>query len=250
MTKYTLSELLNASFDKYNNLGNELIGLNDSVIEKPKHRNLQLYASTDWNYTGENSINAYWDIYGPRIDKLIDLLVHLGVIDFKEHYNLDIESDGKTIDYPEFEIKDLEKWNYYYNLLKSNEFVHNMDPFFYNNYNHGKNDERSMQLTAKYILAKKYLPLIQNRRVSSPIEIVDFKCGEPYQLKYTNIDRRKLTIDALDEFLHTFTFDDTEMNKYLSEMLGNNLGEDFDLENRIDDCIVNDKAKTLSLKLK
>ena len=241
MKKYTLSELLNCTYDKYNEVGNELIGLNSSIIEKPNYRNLKLYAACDWNNTSSNVINGYWDIDKPRIICLFELLKGID----NNNYHLDIQSDGKTTDYPEFEISDIEKWNYYYNLLKSNEFVHNIMPFsFYNNHFEDDYDERNMDGSANLILAKRYL-----QSDKSPSEIVDFRCMEPYQLKYANIDKSKLTIDELNEFLHTFTFDDREINKYLSEMLDSNNGNDFDLENRIDDCIVDNKSKEMSLKL-
>ena len=248
MKKYTLSELLNCTFDNYYKLGEETKGLNNSIIAKPKYRNFQLYAKPNiWkcddakDKSVDNAIHGHWDKYGPKVNEFIWFLTNLGVITPVDNcYHFNIESDGKTIDYPEYEIRDIEKWNYYYNLLKSNEFVQNLDIFSYCSES-DDNGKRELYGCIDYINA--------NRLKQSLNDEFNFWYDKDYQIQYRNPDIKKLTIDELEEFIHTFTFDDNYMSDYLKCLLDKNDGNDFDLISNLGNYKIDNEAKAISLKL-
>ena len=252
MKEYTLSELLNSTFDGYYEFGDELKGLNDSIKEKPKHRNLQLNVKPNYNDDEDkdydNVIFAYWDNHGPKLKRAIWFLENLGIITTLDKcYHHDIKSDGKKVDYPEFVISDIEKWNYYYNLLKSNEFVKNLDLFSYNS---GQDkSHRELHGDSSYISASRAIPYDPNPHSLILTDKFTFFCDEPYQIQYMNPNIEKLTIDEVNRFLHTYTLDDNIMSDYLRRLLDKNNGNEFNLYNNLENYKIDNESKTMSLKL-
>ena len=240
MKVYSLSELLNSTYNDYKNIKFQLDSLRESVVAKEKFYNLSFTAAFVPEQNKEqNLVYVWWDNDNPYLKNFLIFCKKHGIIPYQTNIDV-VKYDYENRAFKQFHIIDIDKWNYYYKCLTDNNFIRNIVSQY-------DDDNVMFNMTADTMSAN-----MRKFSIGSIGYVIDqedhgvlsFNTRSPYQISYEKVD-----LDIQD-FMHEFKIPADGLNDYLCQKLDQNNGKEFDLENRIIAAKVENKSKILSYKIK